>query len=79
MRLGVVNVLSPSTQTRDLPDDRPCAYARRARVLLVAVAQNDLIPSANSQRLDAARACGHVVYADPIGVVAAPPKEPLRF
>jgi hypothetical protein len=79
LRLGVVNVLSPSTQTRDLPDDRPCAYARRARVLLVAVAQNDLTPSANSQRLGAAHACGHVVYADPIGVVATPPKEPLRF
>ncbi|HEY2554873.1 MAG TPA: hypothetical protein VGI15_06465, partial [Candidatus Cybelea sp.] len=79
LRLGVVNVISPSTQTRDLPDERPCAYARQARVLLVAVAQNDLTPSANSQRLDAALACGHVVYADRIGVVAAPPREPLRF
>ncbi|MGC1985312.1 MAG: hypothetical protein WA668_07985, partial [Candidatus Cybelea sp.] len=79
LRLGVVNVLSPATQTRDLPDERPCSGARRARVLLVAVAQNDLTPAANSQRLDAARACGHVVYADPIGVVAEPPKQPLRF
>ena len=79
LRLGVVNVLSPSTQTRDLPDDGPCSSATRARVLLVAVAQNDLTSSANSQRLGAAHACGHTVYADPIAVVAAPPKEPLRF
>lgn len=79
LRLGVVNVLSPATQTRDLPDERSCSDARRARVLLVAVAQNDLTPAANSQRLDAAHVCGHVVYADPIGVVAEPPKQPLRF
>lgn len=79
LRLGVVNVLSPSTRTRDLPDDGPCAAARHTRVLLVAVAQSDLPPDVNVQRLEAARRCGRVLFRDPIAVVAAPPPEPLRF
>ncbi|HEX4014555.1 MAG TPA: hypothetical protein VHX17_11820 [Candidatus Cybelea sp.] len=72
LRLGVVNVLSPATFTRDLPDDRPCDRARSLRVVLVAVAQSDLPPQTNAQRLAAARACGSVLYSDPSGVVAAP-------
>ncbi|HEY2475163.1 MAG TPA: hypothetical protein VGI19_10215 [Candidatus Cybelea sp.] len=79
LRLGVVNVLSPSTRTRDLPDDGPCAAASLSRVLLVAVAQSDLTRSVNLLRLQAARGCGRVLYRDPIAVVAAPPRRPLRF
>ncbi len=72
LRLGVVNVLSPATQTMDLPDAAPCAVARRYAVLLTAVAQNDLPPELSTQRLGAARRCGAVVYEDPIAVVAHP-------
>ncbi len=72
LRLGVVNVLSPATQTMDLPDAAPCAVARRYGVLLIAVAQNDLPPELNTQRLGAARRCGAVAYEDPIAVVAHP-------
>jgi hypothetical protein len=79
LRLGVVNILSPPTRTRDLPDDGPCAAARSTRVLLVAVAQSDVPPSINQRRLHAARGCGRVLFADPIAVVAAPPPRPLRF
>lgn len=72
LRLGVVNVLSPATQTMDLPDAAPCAIARRYGVLLTAVAQNDLAPQLNAQRLAVARNCGAVAYEDPIAVVARP-------
>ena len=72
LRLGVVNVLSPATQTMDLPDAAPCAVARRYGALLIAVAQNDLPPELNTQRLGAARRCGAVAYDDPIAVVARP-------
>jgi hypothetical protein len=72
LRLGVVNVLSPATQTMDLPDAAPCAIARRYGALLAAVAQNDLAPQLNTQRLAVARSCGAVAYEDPIAVVARP-------
>lgn len=72
LRLGVVNVLSPATQTMDLPDAAPCAVARRYGMLLIAVAQNDLPPELNTLRLGAARHCGTVVYEDPIAVVGRP-------
>ena len=72
LRLGVVNVLSPATRTMDLPDGAPCAIARRYGVLLTAVAQNDLTPELNAQRLTVARNCGAVAYEDPIAVVAHP-------
>jgi hypothetical protein len=72
LRLGVVNVLSPATQTMDLPDAAPCAVARRYGVLLAAVAQNELPPELNTQRLNSARSCGAVAYEDPIAVVAHP-------
>ena len=72
LRLGVVNVLSPATQTMDLPDAAPCAIARRYGALLAAVAQNDLAPQLNTQRLAVARNCGAVAYEDPIAVVARP-------
>jgi hypothetical protein len=72
LRLGVVNVLSPSTRTIDLSDTAPCAGARQNGVLLVAVAQADLPPNANAQRLTQARACGYIVYNDPLAVVTKP-------
>ncbi|HZV77677.1 MAG TPA: hypothetical protein VFF63_07975 [Candidatus Babeliales bacterium] len=72
VRLGVVNVLSPSTGTIDVADEAPCEQARRERVLLVAVAQNDRPADANARRLAQARACGRTLYDDPIGVVAQP-------
>ncbi|MGA8574821.1 MAG: hypothetical protein WB609_03920, partial [Candidatus Cybelea sp.] len=72
LRLGVVNVLSPQTRTIDLPDADACAQARRAAVLLVAVAQSDRSFEANAQRLRAARACGASLYADAIAVAAQP-------
>jgi len=72
LRLGVVNVLSPATQTMDLPDAAPCTVAQRYGVLLTAVAQNDLPPELNTQRLGAARRCGAVVYEDPIAAAARP-------
>jgi hypothetical protein len=72
LRLGVVNVLSPSTHTFDLTDAAACAAARRDRVLLVAVAQSDLSPEVNARRLDAARQCGRIVYEDAITVAAEP-------
>jgi hypothetical protein len=72
LRAGVVNVLSPRTQTLDLADTDPCARAREQGVLLVAVAQSDLPPDTNAQRLSAARACGRVLYADPIAAVEQP-------
>jgi hypothetical protein len=72
LRAGVINVLSPRTQTLDLADNDACAQAHAHAVLLVAVAQNDLPSEANAQRLRAARACGSILYEDPIGVVARP-------
>jgi hypothetical protein len=72
LRLGVVNVLSPTTRTLDLPDAAPCAQARRYGVLLVAVAQSDRSASANAERLSAARACGDQLYGDAAGVAVLP-------
>lgn len=72
LRLGAVNVLSPGTDTLDLPDRDPCAQARRESAVLVAVAQTDLSPSENAQRLSAARECGVTLYADATAVAAAP-------
>lgn len=72
LRLGVVNVLAPSTRTFDLLDAAPCAQARSEHAVLVAVAQSDRSTDANADRLRRARACGRVVYADAIGVAAAP-------
>jgi hypothetical protein len=72
LRLGAVNVLSPRTRTIDLPDRDACIRARRERAVLVAVAQNDLGPSENAQRLSAAHRCGAILYADPTAVAAAP-------
>jgi hypothetical protein len=65
-------VLSPATRTLDLPDAEPCALARSQGTLLIAVAESDRSPAANAERLRLARACGNVLYDDPIGVVAAP-------
>jgi hypothetical protein len=72
LRLGVVNVLSPKTRTLDLLDTAACAQARRNGVLLVAVAENDRAPGSNTQRLGSARACGQILYDDPIAVVIKP-------
>jgi hypothetical protein len=72
LRLGTVNVLSPKTHTVDLSDRDACAQARRERAVLVAVAQNDLSPGENAQRLGAARRCGATLYADATAVAAAP-------
>lgn len=71
LRLGVVNVLSPRTYTRDLLDDGACGAARRSNLQLVAVAQSDLPPHINQARLAAARACVPVFYSDAIGVASA--------
>jgi hypothetical protein len=72
LRAGVINVLSPRTQTLDLTDTDPCAQAIAHGALLVAVAQNDLPPEANAQRLRAAHTCGSILYEDATGVVAQP-------
>jgi hypothetical protein len=72
LRAGVINVLSPNTQTLDLADMDPCTQAHAQGVLLVAVAQNDLPAEANARRLRSARACGSILYEDAIGVVAQP-------
>jgi hypothetical protein len=72
LRLGVVNIVSPSTQTMDLSDSDACLQARRNRVLLVAVAESDRAADANARRLQLGRACGQAVFEDPIGVAARP-------
>ena len=72
LRAGVINVLSPHTQTLDLADNDACAEAHAHGVLLVAVAQNDLPSEANAERLRTARGCGSILYKDAIGVVAQP-------
>ncbi len=72
LRAGVINVLSPHTQTLDLADTDPCAQAIAHGALLVAVAQNDLPSEANAQRLRTAHTCGSILYEDAIGVVAKP-------
>ncbi len=72
LRLGVVNILSPTTRTIDLSDFGPCAQARRDRVLLAAVAESDRTSDVNAQRLAVARTCGRTIYADAIGVIASP-------
>jgi hypothetical protein len=72
LRAGVINVLSPRTQTLDLADTGACAQAHAHAALLVAVAQNDLPSEANAQRLRTARGCGRILYEDAIGVVTRP-------
>lgn len=72
VRLGVVNVLSPTTFTSDLLDPSACAQARRTDVILVAVRQSDLPEDANLNRMLAARACGSVLYADSNAIAAWP-------
>jgi hypothetical protein len=72
LRLGVVNVLSPTTRTVDLADIAPCAQARSEGLVLVAVAQSDRSADANVRRLDEARKCGRVLYRDTIAIVAQP-------
>ncbi len=72
LRLGVVNVLSPATRTRDLPDDAACAQARTNGVLLAAVAESDRDAALNADRIARARACGRALYADATGVIADP-------
>ncbi|MBV9718635.1 MAG: hypothetical protein JOZ77_04905 [Candidatus Eremiobacteraeota bacterium] len=72
LRLGVVNVLSPSTRTLDLSDTGACLEARRNGVLLVAVAQPDLEPGQNESRLIAAARCGRTLFKDGIGMVTRP-------
>jgi len=72
LRAGVINVLSPRTQTLDLADNDACAQARAQAALLVAVAQNDLSSETNAERLRTARACEASSTKTPIGVVAQP-------
>jgi hypothetical protein len=72
LRLGAVNVLSPATETIDLPDAAPCERARERRVLLVAVAEADRPIRLNAERLGTARRCGRVLYDDANAVVARP-------
>ena len=72
VRLGVINVLSPSTRTVDLPDSSPCSAAARDGALLAAVAQADLAPADNARRLAVARDCGPALYSDAAGVVVNP-------
>ena len=72
LRAGVINVLSPRTQTLDLGDNDACAQAHAYAILLVAVAQNDLSSETNAERLRTARACGSILYDDAIGVVTRP-------
>ncbi|MBV8372980.1 MAG: hypothetical protein JOY69_06940 [Candidatus Eremiobacteraeota bacterium] len=72
LRLGIVNVLSPSARAIDLPDRNACATARREYVPLVAVAETDRPDSFNALRLSAARGCGPVLFDDGVAVVAEP-------
>jgi hypothetical protein len=72
VRLGVVNVLSPSTRTADLADAQACTQAQADHMLLVAVAQHDLAAGKNERRLRDARECGRVLYEDPTAVVTQP-------
>jgi hypothetical protein len=72
LALGTVNVLSPTTRTVELPDNDSCLFARRERVLLVAVAESDRSSEFDARRLTAARRCGRVEYDDGIAVVAVP-------
>ena len=72
LRAGVINVLSPRTQTLDLADNDACALARAHAALLVAVAQNDLPSGTNAKRLRTARECGSILYEDAISVVTRP-------
>jgi hypothetical protein len=68
LRLGVVNVLSPATATRDLLDAAFCSSAAPGSAI-VTVAQNDMTLQANDARLRAARSCGRILYGDPLAVV----------
>jgi hypothetical protein len=69
---GVINVLSPRTQTYDATDVKdPCILANQERAVLV------LAREPGRQDLDAARraralACGHILYQDALAVVAQP-------
>ncbi|HTA40142.1 MAG TPA: hypothetical protein VK760_13745 [Candidatus Acidoferrales bacterium] len=70
--VGVINVISPNTQTIDVPDATPCQTARAQRALLVTVAESKHGGDENARRLNIARACGTVVYDDGIAVVVKP-------
>jgi hypothetical protein len=72
LQSGVLNVLSPSTRTIDLPDADPCAEARTSTALLVAVAQTTHDAQRNASTLAQTRACGTILYDDGIAVVADP-------
>ncbi len=72
LRAGIVNVLAPGTRTFDLSDTQSCSQARDDAALLVAVAQADLSPQLNAQRLAAASTCGPTLYRDSLAVVARP-------
>jgi hypothetical protein len=76
LALGAVNVLTPRTRTVALLDADACATARRDALLLVAVAEQDAAPESNRARLNAARACGSVLYDDGIAIVALPANAP---
>ena len=58
LAIGTVNLLAPATRTVELPEADACAAARRRRVALAAVAENDRSAEFNAARLRAARACG---------------------
>jgi hypothetical protein len=76
LALGTVNVLTPRTRTVALLEPDACAIARRDALLLVAVAEQARAPESNRARLNAARACGSVLYDDGIAVVALPANAP---
>lgn len=70
--LGVINILSPTTQTIDAPDNTPCETARAEHTLLVTVAESKHANEENTRRLGIARTCGAIVYDDGLAVVARP-------
>jgi hypothetical protein len=70
--LGIINVISPATQTIDAPDATPCDTARTEHTLLVTVAENKHSDEENARRLSVTRACGTLLYDDGIAVVARP-------
>ncbi|MBV8283285.1 MAG: hypothetical protein JO175_01485 [Candidatus Eremiobacteraeota bacterium] len=72
LALGTVNVLSPRSRAIDLGDADPCAQARAANALLVAVAEPERSETFDANRLRSARACGTVLYDDGIAVVTQP-------
>lgn len=72
IRLGTVNLLSPSTRTIDLPDATSCATARHEGIWLIAIVEDSNPPSVNAERLAAAKACGRVLFDDGRAVVTDP-------